>query len=190
MTLGIIGAILDGDDDRSEIPSERFQPLQPARRYWRLCPCSCQTVILHAVYSACRPRLLHLLRRSPRPPSRFSELRTRKLRSSSIRLLVLNLVRRTLRWMSSVACSDRGSPKGIISTVPIWLRCCMASRGLGWSQWGERTLREPCKERPGMTPGPVVDQLADHAREGPAGRRLGISRRNRHECCLWGAMRR
>ena len=37
-----------------------------------------------------------------------------------------------------------------------------------------------------MTPGPVVDQLADHAREGPAGRRLGISRRNRHECCPWG----
>jgi hypothetical protein len=140
----------------------------------------CMPFILHAVRG-----FLHLLRRSPRPPSRFSELRTRKLRSSSIRLLVLNLVRRTLRWMSSVACSDRGSPKGIISTVPIWLRCCMASRGLGWSQWGERTLREPCKERPGMTPGPVVDQLADHAREGPAGRRLGISRRNRHEC-PWG----
>jgi len=100
MTLGIIGAILDGDDDRSwryRVSGFNLYSLLVAIGGSALLLVSllfCMPFILHAVRG-----FLHLLRRSPRPPSRFSELRTRKLRSSSIRLLVLNLVRRTLRWM-------------------------------------------------------------------------------------------
>ena len=62
MTLGIIGAVVDSDHDRSwKCRRERFQPLQPARRYWGSAPVFVMLVILHAVRG-----LLHLLRPSPR----------------------------------------------------------------------------------------------------------------------------